>query len=153
MQRRFKSTDSEGSFSNKRLNESEKSRNLYSSSERLEMDLQRLLQRNNGKLFIVQKNMSHTHPLHPDYQKTFGQFQNQKGVVTTLNMLPAQTGASSSKVGNINAFAPLTVQDNNYFSSYYFPGSLDLEFNKFSLFAERPVFTILYKPRPGCKLH
>jgi hypothetical protein len=38
------------------------------SSERIELDIQKLLQRTNGKLFNVLRNQQHTHPSHPLYK-------------------------------------------------------------------------------------
>ena len=51
--------------------------------------------------------------------------------------------------------------DNNYFSSYYYPGYSESQsyydrlINKYDdrMFLNRPLFTIQFRPRPGCFVH
>ena len=53
-----------------------------------------------------------------------------------------------------NAFAPSSVFDNNYFSSFYYPGIAESN-HKYEdrMFLDRPIFNIVIRPRNGCWMH
>lgn len=77
--KKYRSVDSESNVSYRRSDKYDYRDSSYEkikshsysnqSQERMELNIQRVIQRNNGKLFIVLRNQAHTHPLHPDFLK------------------------------------------------------------------------------------
>ena len=126
-----------------------------------------MIQRNNGRLFICQNNQGHLHPMHPDYTKPstihppgsqtliFDRARGQ--LMASLHMYPV-LGSKKQLLGSeggLNAFAASQVFDSSYFSTYYYPGSIDTltKYEDRFLMLDKPVFNIHIRPRLCCRVH